>query len=218
MEIYCPFILYSIIGYIRGEPLKKTVATIIAISICISICIFVICYHNNNEKFIIKYNFGALMNEFLNDAKSNEFENISDFNHIEIYDEVKINTINNKEDEASNLTNLPVVINDKIELIFVITKGRCSYNVSLGRDFAPLLNEMKKNGYDEVYIVQDNFTFYAIFGENVYKQVGQTVTQTNLEDLQFSISSNMEKSRLNHVNQDYTQIAIDSLERVITNQ
>ena len=103
-------------------------------------------------------------------------------------------------------------------MIFVITKGRCSYNVSLGRDFAPLLNEMKKNGYDEVYIVQDNFTFYAIFGENVYKQAGQTVTQTNLEDLQFSISSNMEKSRLNHVNQDYTQIAIDSLERVITNQ
>lgn len=33
------------------------------------------------------------------------------------------------------------------------------YNATLGRNFAPLLNEMKKNGLNEIYIVQDNYTF-----------------------------------------------------------
>lgn len=60
------------------------------------------------------------------------------------------------------------------------------YNATLGRNFAPLLNEMKKNGLNEIYIVQDNYTFMPCW-KIIYKQVGQTVTQIDDQELNFSI-------------------------------
>lgn len=52
-----------------------------------------------------------------------------------------------------------MVIDWKIKLILSLMKTDEGYNATLGRNFAPLLNEMKKNGLNEIYIVQDNYTF-----------------------------------------------------------
>ena len=114
--------------------------------------------------------------------------------------------------KPSNVVNLPVIVNGEIELVFTISKTFCNYNVSLGKDFAPLLSEMKKNDLNEIYIIQDNYTFYAVSGNYIYKQVGQTVTQIDEQELNFSIQEDMQISKLNSVNNDYTQTAIESLE------
>ena len=71
---------------------------------------------------------------------------------------------------------------------------------------------MKNKGLNEIYIVQDNYTFYAISKNYIYKQVGQTVTQIDDQALDFSIQDDMQISILNSVNNDYTQMAIKSLE------
>lgn len=71
---------------------------------------------------------------------------------------------------------------------------------------------MKKNDLNEIYIIQDNYTFYAVSGNYIYKQVGQTVTQIDEQELNFSIQEDMQISKLNSVNNDYTQTAIESLE------
>ena len=96
-------------------------------------------------------------------------------------------------------------------MIYSISLTACSYNVSVGKDYAPLLNEMRKNGYNEVYIIQDEYTFYAISNNHIYKQSGQKITQVDEKDLDFTIQDDMKKSDLSSVNDDYTQAAVESL-------
>lgn len=191
---------------------KKIIIITVTIFICASIGISIICNINKNEKNIIKNNFGSLMSEILNNSEVYGLYNADYSSNIEILNEVKINNLEYKKGRSSNVINLPVVINGEIELIFSVSNQFCSCNVSLGKDFAPLLNEMKKKGLNEIYIVQDNYTFYAISKNYICKQVGQTVTQIDDQELDFSIQDDMQISILNSVNNDYTQMAIKSLE------
>ena len=151
------------------------------------------------------------MSEVLNNSEVYGLYNV-DFTNIEILNEVIINDVESEKRKPSNVVNLPVIVNGEIELVFTISKTFCNYNVSLGKDFAPLLSEMKKNDLNEIYIIQDNYTFYAVSGNYIYKQVGQTVTQIDEQELNFSIQEDMQISKLNSVNNDYTQTAIESLE------
>lgn len=191
---------------------KMIIIITVATFICASIGISIICNLNKNEKNIIRYNFGSLMSEVLNNSEVYGLYNVDYSSNIEILNEVKINHLECNKGKSSKIINLPVVVNGKIELIFSISNQICSYNVSLGKDFAPLLNEMKKNGLNEIFIVQDNYTFYAMSKNYIYKQVGQTVTQIDDQELNFPIQDDMQISILNSVNNDYTQKAIKSLE------
>ena len=191
---------------------KKIIIITVTIFICASIGISIIYNINKNEKSIIKNNFGSLMSEVLNNSEVYGLYNADYSSNIEILNGVKINNLEYKKGRSSNVINLPVVINGEIGLIFSVSNQFCSCNVSLGKDFAPLLNEMKNKGLNEIYIVQDNYTFYAISKNYIYKQVGQTVTQIDDQALDFSIQDDMQISILNSVNNDYTQMAIKSLE------
>lgn len=191
--------------------IKKIIVVTVTVFICASIGIFIMCNINKNENTIIKKNFGSLMSEVLNNSEVYGLYNV-DFTNIEILNEVIINDVESEKRKPSNVVNLPVIVNGEIELVFTISKTFCNYNVSLGNDFAPLLSEMKKNDLNEIYIIQDNYTFYAVSGNYIYKQVGQTVTQIDEQELNFSIQEDMQISKLNSVNNDYTQTAIESLE------
>ena len=191
--------------------IKKIIVVTVTVFICASIVIFIMCNINKNEYTIIKKNFGSLMSEVLNNSEVYGLYNV-DFTNIEILNEVIINDVESEKRKPSNVVNLPVIVNGEIELVFTISKTFCNYNVSLGKDFAPLLSEMKKNDLNEIYIIQDNYTFYAVSGNYIYKQVGQTVTQIDEQELNFSIQEDMQISKLNSVNNDYTQTAIESLE------
>lgn len=191
--------------------IKKIIIITVTVFICASIGISIMCNTNKNENAIIKKKFGSLMSEVLNNSEVYGLYNV-DFTNIEILNEVIINDVESEERKSSNVVNLPVIVNGEIELIFTISKTFCNYNVSLGKDFAPLLSELKKNGLNEIYIIQDNYTFYAVSGNYIYKQVGQTVTQIDEQELNFSIREDMQISKLNSVNNDYTQTAIESLE------
>lgn len=191
--------------------IKKIIVVTVTVFICASIGIFIMCNINKNENTIIKKNFGSLMSEVLNNSEVYGLYNV-DFTNIEILNEVIINDVESEKRKPSNVVNLPVIVNGEIELVFTISKTFCNYNVSLGKDFAPLLSEMKKNDLNEIYIIQDNYTFYAVSGNYIYKQVGQTVTQIDEQELNFSIQEDMQISKLNSVNNDYTQTAIESLE------
>ena len=191
--------------------IKKIIVVTVTVFICASIGIFIMCNINKNENTIIKKNFGSLMSEVLNNSEGYGLYNV-DFTNIEILNEVIINDVESEKRKPSNVVNLPVIVNGEIELVFTISKTFCNYNVSLGKDFAPLLSEMKKNDLNEIYIIQDNYTFYAVSGNYIYKQVGQTVTQIDEQELNFSIQEDMQISKLNSVNNDYTQTAIESLE------
>ncbi|MCD7872312.1 MAG: hypothetical protein LUG21_03230 [Clostridiales bacterium] len=57
-----------------------------------------------------------------------------------------------------------------------------------------------------------DYTFYAVSGSYVYKQVGQSVTQSAMQEADFSFQNDMQLSLLNSVNNDYTQEAIKLLE------
>lgn len=191
--------------------IKKIIVVTVTVFICASIGIFIMYNINKNENTIIKKNFGSLMSEVLNNSEVYGLYNV-DFTNIEILNEVIINDVESEKRKPSNVVNLPVIVNGEIELVFTISKTFCNYNVSLGKDFAPLLSEMKKNDLNEIYIIQDNYTFYAVSGNYIYKQVGQTVTQIDEQELNFSIQEDMQISKLNSVNNDYTQTAIESLE------
>ena len=191
--------------------IKKIIVVTVTVFICASIGIFIMCNINKNENTIIKKNFGSLMSEVLNNSEVYGLYNV-DFTNIEILNEVIINDVESEKRKPSNVVNLPVIVNGEIELVFTISKTFCNYNVSLGKDFAPLLSEMKKNDLNEIYIIQDNYTFYAVSGNYIYKQVGQTVTQIDEQELNFSIQEDMQISKPNSVNNDYTQTAIESLE------
>lgn len=197
-------------GYFMNK-IKKIIVVTVTVFICASIGIFIMCNINKNENTIIKKNFGSLMSEVLNNSEVYGLYNV-DFTNIEILNEVIINDVESEKRKPSNVVNLPVIVNGEIELVFTISKTFCNYNVSLGKDFAPLLSEMKKNDLNEIYIIQDNYTFYAVSGNYIYKQVGQTVTQIDEQELNFSIQEDMQISKLNSVNNDYTQTAIESLE------
>lgn len=193
----------------RSRLVKKHIAA--TVFICASIGISIMRNANNSENTIIKKKFGSLMSEVLNNSEVYGFYN-EDFTDIEILNEVIINGVESEERKSSNVVNLPVVVNGEIEFIFTISKTFCNYNASLGKDFAPLLSELRKNGLNEIYIIQDNYTFYAVSENYIYKQVGQIVTQIDEQELNFSIQKDMQISNLSSVNNDYTQTAIKSLE------
>ena len=182
---------------------KKIIITIISILLCA-----LICKSNQNIQKIIKDDFGSSMSVVLDNPSDYGLSDIDASSDIEILNEININNISN---DKGNVISIPVVINNNIELIYSISLIACSYNVSVGKDYAPLLNEMRKNGYNEVYIIQDEYTFYAISDNHIYKQSGQEITQVDEKDLDFTIQDDMQKSDLSSVNDDYTQAAVESL-------
>lgn len=187
---------------------KKIIITIASILLCALIVIAVICKSNQNVQKIIKDDFGSSISVVLDNPSDYGLSDIDASSDIEILNEININNISN---DKGNVISIPVVIDGNIKLIYSISLTACSYNVSIGKDYAPLLNEMRKNGYNEVYIIQDEYTFYAISDNHIYKQSGQEITQVDEKDLDFTIQDNMQKSDLSSVNDDYTQTAVESL-------
>lgn len=187
---------------------KKIIIAIVSILLCALIVIAVICKSNQNVQKIIKDDFGSLMSDILDNPSDYGLSDIDTSNDIEILNEININNLSN---DKGNVISIPVVINDNIELIYSISLTAFSYNVSVGKDYAPLLNEMRKNGYNKVYIIQDEYTFYAVSDNHIYKQSGQEITQVDEKDLDFTVQDDMQKSDLSSVNDDYTQAAVESL-------
>lgn len=187
---------------------KKIIITIISILLCVLIVIAVIFKSNQNVQKIIKDDFGSLISVVLDNPSDYGLSDIDASSDIEILNEININNISN---DKGNVISIPVVINGNIELIYSISLTACSYNVSVGKDYALLLNEMRKNGYNEVYIIQDEYTFYAISDNHIYKQSGQEITQIDEKDLDFTVQDDMKKSDLSSVNDEYTQAAVESL-------
>lgn len=178
---------------------KKIIITIISILLCALIVIAVVCKSNQNVQKIIKDDFGSSISVVLDNPSDYGLSDIDASSDIEILNETNINNLSN---DKGNVISIPVVINDNIELIYSISLTACSYNVSVGKDYAPLLNEMRKNGYNEVYIIQDEYTFYAISDNHIYKQSGQEITQIDEKDLDFTIQDDMKKSDLSSVNDE----------------
>ena len=176
--------------------LKKILSLLLSIMIIFGISIETYAYEKtdnmeNNVTFAIEDNFGSLALEIIDNAEVYEIEN-TDFSNIEILNEVDINNINtqssysvNQTEDNYEITNLPVVIDGKIELILSLMKTDEGYNATLGRDFAPLLNEVQLNGDNDVSIIQDGFTLYAITPNKTYKQVGSTVIDITEENETF---------------------------------
>ena len=187
---------------------KKIIIAIVSILLCALIVIAVICKSSQNVQKIIKDDFGSLMSVILDNPSDYGLYDIDASSDIEILNEININNLSN---DKGNVISIPVVINGNIELIYSISMTAFSYNVSVGEDYAPLLNEMRKNGYNEVYIIQDEYTFYAISDNHIFKQSGQEITQVDEKDLDFTIQDDMKKSNLSSVNDDYTQTAVESL-------
>ena len=128
--------------------LKKILSVLLSIMIIFGISIEAYAYENNDSMendviFAIKDNFGSLALEIIDNAEIYEIEN-TDFSNIEILNEIVINNMNfqssysvNQTKDNYEVTNLPVVIDGKIELILSIMKTDEGYNATLGRDFAP---------------------------------------------------------------------------------
>ena len=214
--------------------LKKILSLLLSIMIIFGISIETYAYEKtdnmeNNVTFAIEDNFGSLALEIIDNAEVYEIEN-TDFSNIEILNEVDINNINtqssysvNQTEDNYEITNLPVVIDGKIELILSLMKTDEGYNATLGRDFAPLLNEVQLNGDNDVSIIQDGFTLYAITPNKTYKQVGSTViditeeneTFYNINGAMFSTneisSADYNTTDLCDINDSYTQAALESL-------
>lgn len=214
--------------------LKKILSVLLSIMIIFGISIEAYAYENNDSMendviFAIKDNFGSLALEIIDNAEIYEIEN-TDFSNIEILNEIVINNMNfqssysvNQTKDNYEVTNLPVVIDGKIELILSIMKTDEGYNATLGRDFAPLLNEVQLNGDNEVSIVQDGFTLYAVTPNKAYKQIGSTVIDIaeenestySLNGNTFSANeinfANYNTSDLYTINHSYTQAALESL-------
>lgn len=214
--------------------LKKILSLLLSIMIIFGISIETYAYEKNdnmenNVTFAIEDNFGSLALEIINNAEVYEVGG-TDFSNIEILNEVDINNINtqssysvNQTEDNYEVTNLPVVIDGKIELILSLMKTDEGYNATLGRDFAPLLNEVQLNGDNDVSIIQDGFTLYAITPNKTYKQVGSTViditeeneTFYNINGAMFSTneisSADYNTTDLCDINDSYTQAALESL-------
>ena len=187
---------------------KKIIFVIVSILLCALILIAIICKSNQNVQKIIKDDFGSSMSVVLDNPNDFGLSDIDASSDIEILNEININNLSN---DKGNVISIPVTINGNIELIYSISLTAFSYNVSVGKDYAPLLNEIRKNGYNEVYIIQDEYTFYAISDNHIYKQSGQEITQVDEKDLGFTVQDDMKKSDLSSVNDDYTQAAVESL-------
>ena len=107
--------------------LKKILSLLLSIMIIFGISIETYAYEKtdnmeNNVTFAIEDNFGSLALEIIDNAEVYEIEN-TDFSNIEILNEVDINNINtqssysvNQTEDNYEITNLPVVIDGKIEL------------------------------------------------------------------------------------------------------
>lgn len=215
--------------------MKKNLLTK-AISICLSVFmmlsfpieIFAYEQINNNITYAIEDHFGSLALEIIDNPNVYEVES-TDFSDIEILNEVDIKDINvqsiyslNESEDDYEVTNLPVVINGKIELILSLINTDEGYNATLGKDFAPLLNEVQLNGDNEVSILQDGFMLYAITPGKIYKQIGNEVIEvTEEKESQHvlsgtTLSTNIVKTSynifdINTKNDGYTQAALESL-------
>lgn len=87
-----------------------------------------------------------------------------------------------------------------------------SFGATIGQDFAPLLNEVLSDGFNQVYLIQDDRTLYAIVDNNIYKQVGSEVIQVNKTEMRQSSLSSVTGISPNDLsfNEQYSAKAIES--------
>lgn len=157
--------------------------------------------------------FGSLMSNVIEHPNLNGFNNIEVAN-LKVLNEVKIYDLkeDNKGVNKKLETNYPIMVDDEIILIFSEVKINGKSTASLGTEFAPLLNIAKQNGVNEVKVIKDGYTFYAISDDKVYKQEGDLVTEISKEEMDFLSLDNVKTTYLNDVNDKLTKRAISACE------
>lgn len=120
--------------------------------------IAVVCKSNQCSK-IIKDDFGSSISVVLDNPSDYGLSDIDASSDIEILNEININNISN---DKGNVISIPVIIDGNIELIYSISLTACSYNVSVGKDYAPLLNEMKRTDTTKFILSKMN-THFMLF-------------------------------------------------------
>lgn len=196
----------------------KIVGVIVLVVVVVSVIVGIFAF-NRTEKpnKNIPEMFGSLMGNVIEHPNlygvdDIEVSDLKVLNEVKIYN-LKDNNKDVKENKENSVTNYPVMIDDDIELIFAVIKKDGERTATLGTDFAPLLNLAKHNGAKEVKVIQDEYTFYAITDDKIYKQAGEAVTEISKDEVDFSYIENLPITKLNDVNDKLTKLAISSCEK-----
>lgn len=210
----------------RFKNIKKVIAFLLMLTLLFSTNISVTAatldsnVPKNDIYSFIEEDFGDLFDIVINNPTDYGIQDcIDDFSveDFHILNPVEFNKVGNQltKNSSEKIYHFPVMIKDKISLIYDVIESNNGYTSTLGSDFSPLMNLLVHSNEKYADFYQDNYNLYALAANNIYQQKGNVISVCDMNYNNFlkktKNQSNDVKSYSFEYNKKYTELAIKSV-------